>query len=647
MRRALTVAFALLATAACTRPSHDGARPHPDGGLDAREAPSLTKLVEAGALPPVAERLPAEPLVVTPWERPGLYGGTWRMLVSSPNLAVYRIVGAYAPLIRWNGDASGLSPGLATRWEFNEDGTQLTLHLRKGVRWSDGAEFTSADVTYWAELTEARPERITPPFWSLVGGKPMKVTAPDAHTVVMTFAGPNWFAPQHLATAIDWADEYNLARFYFPRHYLTQFDPRYDARNADYQLFDEKNVSTKNAELPTLFPWKLVRVEDGGNRYLFERNPYYWMVDTEGRQLPYIDRIVASVVADPQLRVLKILAGDVDAQFRMLDLRDHALYLEGRKRGGYRVLRWSRGSGGSSSVILNWDDPDPVLRGILRDVRFRRALSLAIDREKCNEIAWRGLGRPQQGTISRESWHFRSPEGKAALDAWAESWARFDLAAANALLDDMGLARGKDGLRRRPDGKPLVLPYDLASSNQVGAAVDEAMIVSDGWRQLGIEVQLKSWPLGTYGLRQSLGTYTVSMNEQSEMDVFTSPDWMFPTSERHWHPGVGRWYRTGGKEGEAPTGVMKELLDVYARIQRERDVDRAHALVHEAVRLHVEHGPFALGTVADLPDLVIARENFRNVPDEPRVLGPWAVAAPASTFPETYFFDVPAAGDAK
>src|SRR5262249_48212757 len=194
-----------------------------------------------------------------------------------------------------------------------------------GSRWSDGVEFTSEDVAYWGKLVHEGKQRVAKPFWSLVDGKEMQVEAPDRYTVVLKFAGPNWFAPLHLATGFWWSDDYNM-----PKHYLRQFDPELNPVYRDYSVFDKKNLSHFNPDRPTLWPWKLARIEDGGFRMVMERTPYYYMVDSLGRQLPYVDRIIATYVPDPQLRVLKILSGEVDAQFRLVDLRD----LELSRKGG-------------------------------------------------------------------------------------------------------------------------------------------------------------------------------------------------------------------------------------------------------------------------------------------------------------------------
>jgi peptide/nickel transport system substrate-binding protein len=618
----------------CADRSVDYTSPDPEGGLEAKEAPALARLVRDRKLPPLEQRLPNDPLVVRPYEAPGYYGGTWRLMVDNPDLGMYKLIAGYAPLMRWKADCSGLEPGTASRWEYNADGTQLTIHLRRGIRWSDGVEFTSEDVAYWAHLIHEGKQRMAKPFWSLVGGKEMTVEAPDRYTVVMKFAGPNWFVPLQLATGYWGCDDYNA-----PKHYLKQFDPAYNPAYKDYSEFDTKNLPHFNPDRPTLWPWKLARIEDGGFRIVLERNPYYYMVDDRGRQLPYIDRIVATYVPDPQLRVLKILAGEVDAQFRLIELRDLRLYTEGGKRSGYRVIRWEEGVGAHTGFIVNWSPPDPVLKELCRDVRFRRALSLGIDREKCNEVVFRGLGHPQQATVSRSAWHFRSPEGKRVFDEWSRSYADFDLPRGNRILDEMRLTkRDSDGFRLRRDGQRLSLMIDLPPQNFPGPEADEAIIVADGWRQLGIEAVLKNWPSATHTLRKKTGKFTISTHGEAEMDLFTYPDWVFPTTDNYWHAQVGKWYKTAGKEGEAPTGVMKRLLDIYARILNERDPERCHQLVYEAIRVHMEEGPFTLGTVADVPALVIARNNFRNVPLESRIVAPWAVVTPATSYPESFFY---------
>ncbi len=625
---------ALLWLGGCTPPPDRSSQPDPHGGLSAKESPSLLPAVQSGKIPPLAQRLPQDPLVIKPLERPGEYGGTWHLMIDNPDLAVYKMIAGYVPLIRWRSDCLGLEPGTAKSWEYSPDGTRFTVHLRHGVKWSDGVEFTSADFAYWAKLTGEKKLQKTRPFWSVVDGKDMTVETPDKYTIVMKFAGANWFVAQHLATGYWNSDDYNL-----PRHYMEQFDPDFNHNLKNYSVFNKKYTSQQNTDLPTLWPWKLTRIEDGGYRIVLERNPYYYMTDTLGRQLPYIDRIIAAYTPDPQVRVLKILSGAVDAQFRLVELRDYGLYKAGEEKGQYRVLKWKEANGSDPTLLLNWDIADPPIRELIREFRFRQALSLAVDRDKCNQVAWRGLGVPKQGTVSREAWHFQTPEGKAVFNAWAKSFTEFDLKKANALLDDMGLTqRDSENYRLRKDRQRLSLLFDIPPAGTSSTGTDTALIVADGWRQLGIEVILKSWPSAEYTLRQKVATYTVSLHAQAEMDLFTYPDWIFPTADNYWHSKIGKWYKTGGKEGEAPTGIMKDLLAIYARIIREKDLKKAHQLVLQAVKLHTEKGLFAIGTVGELPQIVIAKNNFRNVPLTPQIMGPWAPAGPATSYPETFFY---------
>lgn len=630
----LPLALLTLFIAGCTPPTPTS-EPDPTGGLDAKEAPMLTALVKAGKLPPLEKRLPKNPLVVTPVEAPGYYGGTWHSMVDNPDLGMYKLIGGYAPLMRWKWDDTGLEPGTATHWEFSPDGTQLTIHLREGIHWSDGAEFTAEDIVYWAELCTEKKQRLVWPFWALVDAKPPVVTAPNKYTIHFQFAGPNWYVPLHMATGSWWNDEYNT-----PKHYLKQFDPKYNPQYTDYNTFDKKNFSHFNPDRPTLWPWKLTAIEDGGFRMVFERNPYYYMVDNLGRQLPYIDKMVATYVPNAQVRVLKILSGEVDAQFRLAEARDLGLYKDGAKRGDYRVILWKEAAGGATSLLMNWTPPDPQMRELLRDVRFRKALSHAIDRQKCNEVAWRGLGVPQQATVSREAWHFLSKEGQKVFNDWAQSYAKFDLVEANRYLDEMGLTkRDAQGYRLRKDGQRLSITLDCPPAMVSSIEADESLIIRDGWEKLGIEVVLHNWPSAEYTLRQKLGKFEVSMHGEAEMDLFTYPDWVFPTTDVYWHGQIGKWYKTGGKEGEAPEGIMKELLDIYDQIKKQKNMEEAHKLVQKAVRLHTEKGLFSIGTVADTPMPIIAKNSFRNVPETPaRIMGPWAPASPATSYPETFFF---------
>ena len=604
-------------------------------GLEAREAPMLARMVEAGKLPSLAERIPENPLVAKTdfdgYEQPGIYGGTWHRFHSNPELGSWKMIGGYAPLIRWKFDCSGLEPGTAEAWEFNQDGSVLTIHLRRGIRWSDGHPFTSESFAFFYQLCLDTRHSYEPPVWCLVDGKPMEIETPDNYTITMKFAGPNWLAPLWLGTGFWHSEKYNI-----PKHYMIQFHPDY-SEHKNFNQFEKRDLNHQNPDRPTLWPWRMIKNEKGGYRVEFERNPYYYVVDSLGRQLPYIDKVKTSLVPDPQVRVLKILAGEIDCQFRGAEIRDLALYIEGQKRGDYKVLRWETTAGAEPAILLNWTDPDPILRKLMRDQRFRKALALGIDRNKCNQIAWRGLLQAQAATVSQEGWHFTDTMGQELFERWKKADADFNIEEANNLLNDMGLTkRDKDGDRLRPDGKKLTIVIDMPSSKQSSQENDIGLIIAEDWRKLGIKIVINTPPGSELSLRRNLGKFTVSMHGEAEMDLFTYPDWVFPTLSKYWHPRVGKWYETGGKEGEPPTGPLKKLLDLYDAIKKESDLQKRHQYVRDAVQIHIDEGPFHLGTAGRSPQLVISKNRFHNVPST-GILGPWAISGPATSYPEQYF----------
>jgi peptide/nickel transport system substrate-binding protein len=608
---------------------------HPSDS-SAMESPVLASLVARGLLPPLKERLPDRPLVATHdyegYEGVGNYGGTWHRFHSNADFGDFKMIGGYAPLMRWNWTCDALEPGLAETWSFNDDGSVLTVNLRKGLKWSDGAPFNSGSFAFWYELCLDDRHQYAPPVWCLVDGQPMIVETPDEYTIVMKFAGPNWLVPLWLATGYWWCDVYNI-----PQHYMKQFHPDYNPDYPDFVELQRKIITHQNPDLPTMWPWKIAEIEKGGFLVKLERNPYYYVVDDQGRQLPYIDNVSSSLILEPQVKVLKVLAGEVNAQFRGLELRDLSLFLKGKSRGQYSVKMWKSSAGAEPAINLNWSDNDPVLRLLIRDQRFRKALALGIDREKCNQIAWRGLLEPQAATVSQEAWHFADEEGQALFETWKRADADYNPAKADSLLDAMGLtARDAAGYRKRPDGERLSLVFDIPASKLVPYENDIGLIAAEGWEALGIEVVIYTPPGAELKLRRDLGEFTVHLHGEGEMDLFTYPDWVFPTLPRYWHPKVGKWYETGGEKGEAPTGPLKDLLDIYDAIKREPDLQKRHQYVRDAVEIHIDKGPFHIGTVGRAPQVVVVSESFKNVPDT-GILGPWAIVSPAISFPEQYF----------
>ncbi|MBS3934329.1 MAG: ABC transporter substrate-binding protein [Truepera sp.] len=610
------------------------------------EAPMLAERVAAGALPPVAERLPIpeDVVVIEPVEEVGQYGGTIRTLHTGPGMGELKMI-MYDPPVRWNRDYTAYIPGLFRGWEFNEDGTSVTFFMRRGLKWSDGYPFTTEDILFWWEDLALNPDfgAVMPPWWAFVaptpGATPVLGTLEvvDRYTFRMNFAVPHWNVPYILASGF-----WNFEPMMAPKHFLSQFHPRYNPAVADYRELEIKRLWNQTPGHPTLFAWHTVEYVPG-ERVVFERNPFYWKVDTAGNQLPYVDRLVSTEVPEAETRLLKIIGGEVDLAFREVPSpRDLPVILDNQERGGYRWLEgWINGAGGWPMLVVNQDFVgDDYIRTLQRDKNFMRGLSLSIDREMINEAIWFGLGTVQQATITEQSWHFEPPEGRALFEEWAAWYADLDLDRANQYLDAAGLdQRDAAGWRLRADnGQPLELLLDIGEWGGAEVNAETAALLQAQWRAVGIRVVLNNAPTPEIDRRWNEGTYMVRFVHMAEMDLWTFPDWIFPIGNevRAW-PRQALWLRTGGAQGEEPGEIVRRLFELYMQGIAIPNIEDRHHLVWEAIRIHMAEGPFYIGITAGLPMPATANVNLRNIPDF-GILGPWAPGGPGNTNPEQYFF---------
>ena len=158
---------------------------------------------------------------------------------------------------------------------------------------------------------------------------------------------------------------------------------------------------------------------------------------------------------------------------------------------------WINGAGAYPGFVVNQDYVgDEYIRNLLRDKNFRRGLSVALDREVMNEAIWYGFGTPQQATISADSWHFDSPEGKALFEEWQNWYAQYDPALANQLLDAAGLNRkNAQGWRLRADnGQVLELMIDVGDWGGADITAEASALAKDYWEAVGIRVILNNAP---------------------------------------------------------------------------------------------------------------------------------------------------------
>lgn len=588
------------------------------------EQPFFKKKVAAGKLPAIEKRLPETPSVVDftgTKKAPGRYGGSLSMLMARAKDTRMAVVYGYARLVAYNTDYKFV-PDILERFEVKEDRI-FTFYLRKGHRWSDGEPFTTEDFRYWWDnvINNKVLSRFGVPQALLVDGKKPTVEFIDKHTVRFSWDKPNPYFLPALAGA-------SPLYIYMPRHYMKQFHEKYATKEimafmtkkgkkpkrwARYHTKRGRMYRFQNPKLPTLQPW-IPTTEPPADRYVFVRNPYYHRVDTNGRQLPYADRLVF-IIADSKIVAAKAGVGETDLQARYLRFTDFTFLKRGEERGKHKVYQWKTSTGAQIALYPNLNHKDPVWRKLFQDVRFRRALSLGIDRKEINEVMYYGLADEGANTVLPRSPLFK-PE-------YRNAWAFYDPAKANALLDEIGLTkRDGQGYRLLPDGRPLEIILEAASE---GSEFTDAMrLIKDSWRKLGIRLFPKNTRREMFRRRVYAGLTHVAMwsgIDYANVRPDTPPLEIAPTDQvqLQWSQ-WGLHYASKGKSGARPTdpGALR-LIRLLQEWEKADSTEQRRDVWEEMLKIWSEQ-VYTIGIVGGVIQPVVVNVHLRNVPKN----GIWA-----------------------
>ncbi len=558
------------------------------------EAPMLAEQVKAGKLPPLDERLPDEPFVVGPgvliakkdlpdWQ-PGKYGGTLRFAhgVANWNPDIFIMINENllcAPGI----GLEGLQPCIVKDYQIEKDNTVFTFTLRKGLKWSDGEPVTTEDVRFVYEDIYQN-EKLTPIFppkfrdGGSPEGNPMKLDILDDFTFRLTFTEPYGGLLREVSIK-GWQGYTDLLR---PSHYLKKYHTKYtpieqladelkseNLKDEWWQLFNQKDCTNWEdtdphcAGYPSLTPWVGVKGADG--LLTFERNPYYWKVDTQGQQLPYIDKLVSQQVNDVEAVTLKVLAGEVDYVRESTALVKLPLYKENEEKAGFRVILMDNHVD-PTALFINYTFQDENWRKVVNDIRFRRAINYAINRQEIIDSIYFGFAKMPE-TVPGE----------------------YNVEKANQLLDEMGMdKKDADGFRIGPDGKTFVLAIEHASHAPDIAPAAE--LVAAHLSKAGIKVTIKKVDPSLWGTR-------AGANEiQATLLWDVQPMWRDGTWTDYLPGQAGSaplwslWYTSGGKEGEEPPAEVKELIAAHeGRIKAIPYSDEDKQLTEKIYKLHYDN----------------------------------------------------------
>ncbi|HER27529.1 MAG TPA: ABC transporter substrate-binding protein [Rhodospirillales bacterium] len=601
--------------------------------LSFSENPDIAKLnsriIGNSSLPPLAERLPDEPLVVAPYDAIGKYGGVFNMISNNTEAGTSDMLSVrHVNLVRYSDDLTTIVPNVAKGWKWNDDFTQLTFFLRKGHKWSDGAPFTADDIVFWYNnLNMDKNVFEKPKSFMLAGGKPMKVEALDPQTVRFTMETPYPGLLSHFAS--------HYAQAFQPKHFLGRFHPDINpdadkvAQAAGFKtgyemllfyygssdwadvpspmLKDPSRLSKLPANIqPTLASYITVTDTTEGRHYV--ANPYFFMVDTAGNQLPYISEQDELYINDNEVRILKAINGEYDYKYQSLTLPDAPILLDNQKKGDYTVELIPPIS--SSAIGINITPADEEKRKVFGNIKFRQALSVAMNRDEINEVAYYGLGKAIQYTGFSPVPDFVDPK-------WQNYFIKYDPALAKKLLDEIGVVdKDGDGFRDLLDGSKLVLNIQYATQGIPSAVVE---LIAQQWNNVGVKTIFKEVTPDEYRSAQSANELDVISWIKSQPlainlgnnDLFLAPfgTYFEATNGLLWK----QYIDSNGASGLKPPAFVGTLKDGINELQAAvAGTPESNAAVNKLVSTMAENLMF-FGIVL-APGPVYHRNALKNFP---------------------------------
>ena len=634
------------------------------------ESPLLAAQVKAGKLPPVDQRLPKVPLTLAPINKIGKYGGTMRSFSGGYTGYFDESQYGHSPL-RWINDGMGIAPGTLDTWSTNTDNTVWTLHFREGLRWSDGQPCGVDDVMFWwttiTQLNDASAPDSLPDFGTDANGKAATFTKVDDNTMTISYGTPSPLTAKRLAM---WVNGNEGPRWIVPMHYIKQFVPKVNPAEPDWKDFNLKCDVRVNTDMPSLDPFVLTKYT-AGTQQVGSRNPFYYAVDTQGNQLPYLDEWDWNFIAngDAQVEILQIRQGSIDFQpnFHDYSLGDVSTLKSNQDAGNYDVYLWDSGSGTAMMYFWNYDAADKKIRDLYRTPQFKQAMSFALDRPTIQHTVYYDTGIQTTGTMSPKAYEFNfNADAQAYFKKARDIYVAYDPAKAKSMLDAIGCKVGADGHRTYPDGTPLTVSIDLqADAGKECLAVLE--IAKQNWTDVGLNVVVNQVTPTAFGDQWAAGKLTFRTNWEvgDGPDHLLYPSWVVPNEPSRWAPlcggvlqyagsaletteaNVNPWSRKPPRfnknDPEFKGTPVEKIQQIYAQAILEPDALKRAQFVYQMWDIHESDGPFFIGTTANYPQPIIVSRKLDNVPTHDQLklggfVNPWILPSPAITNPETYYY---------
>ncbi|MEQ7129368.1 ABC transporter substrate-binding protein [Actinopolymorpha sp. B11F2] len=598
-------------------------------GRTGRQAPMLARQVEAGDLPPLKQRLPDRPRVIQPVEQLGSYGGTWQHALIGTD--VNSIIGTwkYDPLVMWDRNWEQVVPNVAEQVEISGGGREYLFGLRQGMKWSDGEPLTADDIMFWYEAVFKNKE-LTPviPTFLQFGGVPVVAEKVDDYTVRFSFTKPYALFLQQLA---DWDPIVELLPSHYLKEFHKDFNPEIDA------LVKKNNLSTwvdlwyqqtdiyNNTELPTHRGWQLATPLSSGKRVVYDRNPYYFAVDPEGRQLPYIDRIIFDIFNEDEVLILRAANGDIGMYHHdpIANPRNRPVLAKSAEKGGYKLWDMRETKMNTMGICLNLTHPDPAKRRMYQNKDFRIGLSYAINRQEIIDTVYQRQGRPWQTAPRPEVPFYDS-------DDIGTQYTEYDLDRANEHLDRAGYTdRASDGRRLGSDGKPISIT--VLTDVRYFEMADVLELMKKTWATVGIELRIDNLDTSLYGPRKEAGDYdcTTDIGEYGYKGMVLDPRWLFATAGSSYAPLWSNWYEGADPSEEPPEPMKRQVAIYHDEVEGSLELETRYEGMRTIIEIARDEF-WTMGISLPAKPVVLVRNDFHNVQKDMWYSTSWPTPGPSN-----------------
>ncbi len=618
------------------------------------QAPMLDERVNTGVLPPVEERLPDNPKLINESSPEaleyeiGAYGGTIQTVTASVNWDGDVFIGLTENILNMvDSNSDEITPNLVEEYTVNEDSTEFTFKIRKGLKWSDGTEVTMEDYRFAVE-DYVFNEALTPVVPAMfrdggsAQGEPMKFEVIDDETFKITFANPFGGFPVYMSIK-GWAGYCNILK---PAHYLKPFHIDYaeeihgsldafydyiqpfaeklsysDAKEEGVWTFVFNQVDLLNWDLtnpnramtsvqfeglidkdcPVLYPWIMTESKNGVTTW--ERNPYYHKVDAAGNQLPYIDYIESTLVEDAEMMQMKVIGGECDFMRIAATIDNVQLYKANEEKGNFTAyLRPQHITPTDAVININYgldangnvkdDASSRTWQEVATKLEFRKALAYAIDGAEIVDSVYYGYADVND----------------------FYSGAEYDPEYSKKLLDDMGMVDiDGDGYRETPSGEQF--SFIMFNTNEATDLVAVNELMCEYWREIGIKCEGQTLDPTMLGTMITANEVPVNMVWIHEGNLWHYGDFLV----ERWAPLYQTWYAAGGLKGEVdalePTPEVKAFYEVYDTWFTSTPEVAVNEVIPTLRQMNAENY-WCLIPITNVSQCLVVNSDIGNVPNE-------------------------------